>query len=442
MKNRKTILIAATLIIVSALLLAASVTALASGEPEDKAFDAGEALAMDLPAQTEAPKSVAQFRLEQSAVKTETSGGIVLYAGDLFESALLARGSGVDEEELGLLINDTVQMYNQYGEIVLTNAFALPGFAYLYDADYIAASGYLSSPAERVGDDAVIRTLGSNGVYFGDEVKNKNVYEDLMCIVEYRVEMADSRLTTGYHKEEYMLNGADWVHTVKAGVPGSDWYGPSSYVKYDRVCLLALGEEDEPEFSFTLGFVENEVSDSFVYDNAEPLIVFTHDDAKITDESSYYGYTSLNVGRDGAEKVISGRHDLTVKGYEFDRNMMIEQTMVLYPEYDSTVHTALLASDEYDIRAGMSYRELLDAYGIPYMNYQKGYCEIVSYDAPPVFHGEKGQPDIEWADDPDGLQLFYVYGGYYVTTDGKLITVTFSRDGEFSVTGADCRDLF
>ncbi|MBP5156080.1 MAG: hypothetical protein J6252_05815, partial [Clostridia bacterium] len=64
MKNRKTILIAATLIIVSALLLAASVTALASGEPEDKAFDAGEALAMDLPAQTEAPKSVAQFRLE------------------------------------------------------------------------------------------------------------------------------------------------------------------------------------------------------------------------------------------------------------------------------------------------------------------------------------------------------------------------------------------
>ena len=146
MKNRKTILIAATLIIVSALLLAASVTALASGEPEDKVFDAGEALAMDLPAQTEAPKSVAQFRQEQSAVKNETSGGIVLYAGDLFESALLARGSGVDEEELGLLINDTVQMYNQYGEIVLTNAFALPGFAYLYDADYIAASGYLSSP--------------------------------------------------------------------------------------------------------------------------------------------------------------------------------------------------------------------------------------------------------------------------------------------------------
>ncbi|MBO4277880.1 MAG: hypothetical protein J5925_05750 [Clostridia bacterium] len=445
MKNRKTILAAAVLIIVSALILSASVTALANNEPGDAAFEAGGSIVPDLPAQVESPKSVAEFLQEQSAFKAETANGIVLYAGDLFEAALNARGNGMSEEELGLIINDTVQMYNQYGEIVLTNAYTLPGFAYLYDADYLAANDHLSTPAVRAGDDAVIHSFGANGTYFRDEVGKKDVYEDLMCIVEYRIEMADSRLTSGYHKEEYMLNGSDWVHTVKAGTPGSNWFGPSSYIKYDRICMLALGEADEqPEFGFTISFDYSTGDDSISnsYNGDEPLIVFASNDVKITSGDNVYGYKSLNVGRNGVDKVKTGRHDLTIKGFEFDRNVMLEQTAVLYPEYDANTRTALLGSDEYDIEVGMSFRELVDAYGIPYMNYQKGYSEIVSYDAPPVFHGEQGQPEIEWADDPDGLWLFYVYGGYYVTTDGKLYTVYFSHDGEFSVTGIDCRDLF
>lgn len=442
--NGKTIIIVAVMIVVASLLLSASVVALAGEAPEDEAFAPGESAAAEIPAQVEAPKSVAEFIEEQSDIKTEAGDRIVLYEGELFETALLARGNGIGEEELALIINDTVQMYNQYAEIVLTNAYELPGFAYLYDPDYLATNEHLSSPAERIGDDAVIRSFGANGVYFRDEVGEKDVYEDHMCIIVYRVEMADSRLTAGYDKDEYFVNGSDWAHTIRAGEPGENRYEKSSYVRYERVCLLALGENDTPEFGYTyvFDFTTGDSNVVYSYEGEESLIVFAADDAKITTDENVYGYNCLNVGRNGTERVNNGSHDLTIKGFEFDRNVMIEQTLELYPGYDINTRTALLDSGEYEFEVGMSFNELVDAYGIPYMSYAKGYWEIVSYTAPPVFHGIKDQVEIAWADDPDGLWLFYVYGGYYVTTDGKLFTVYFSHDGEFTVTGFDCKELF
>ena len=437
--NGKTIIIAAIAIIVASLMLSASVVALANEAPEDEAFAPSESAAVEIPAQVEAPKPVADFIQEQSDIKTETADRIVLYEGDLFEAALLARGNGIDEEELALIINDTMQMYNQYAEIVLTNAYELPGFAYLYDPDYIAANTHLSSPAERVGNDAVIRSLGANGVYFRDEAEGKDFYEDLMCIIEYRIEMADSRLTTGYDKDEYLVNGVDWIHTIRAGEPGEDRYEKKWYVRYERVCLLAQGENDvHPELSYTVSFDYETGDDTIVnsYDGAEPMIIVSFDDVMITGGDSLLGYKHLNVGR-SAGNAHYGSHDLSIHEYKLDRNFMTDQVKCLVPGYDTDTRTALLSSEEYVFETGMSFAELINEYGVPYTTCSRKEQGKIT----PA--GMSIAPEILCVEGSStAFDEFKYYAGYYVTTDGKLFTVYFSHDGEFTVTGFDCVELF
>lgn len=443
-QNKRLLIITAVMLLTSSLLLAISVSALANSIPEDAQFTPEESIVLP---KSEAPKSQADLRQEQDAIKTVSGSTVVLFGEGQFETALQARGNArTTEEEINFVINDTVQMYNKYGEIVLTNAFTLPCFSYLYDAGYIAANTHLGSPLERRGNDAVIRPKTENGIYFRDEVNDKYVYEEVVSIVVYRVEMADAHMTVGTDKEEFMMDGENWSYTLTSGaVSESDWYGPGSYVRYNRVCLLPLGGEEGdglPVFFQSMAMTpENAGAISSEYEADYPLVMFFPDDAKITDDS-IYGRTDLNVGRNGINRVNTGAHDLTINGFEFDREIMNMQVGALYPEYNADTRTALLDSAEFDIEAGMTFKELVDAYGIPYQCYAKGYCEIVDLNAPPVFHGVKDNAVMEWNDDPDGLWLFRFYSGFYVTTDGKLITVTFSRDGNYDVTEVKVEDLF
>lgn len=449
--NRKTILTAVIMLLISSLLLAVSFSALADSDLEDQAFEPAEESFVDLPAQIEAPRTVAEFRELQSVYKHEENGTLTLYSPEQFASVIAERENGgaaeISEEELNFLINDTLQLYRQNTEIVLTNAFTLPCFSYMFDADYLSSLRDYIGTVLRRGDDAVIVPQSLKGIYFRGEGKSAEETKlELQCIIIYRVEMASASLIKGSEKEEFNPGGSNiWRHTLtKNTVYPADYYGPSSYIGYKRICMISFEEEDAGEDAdtfFVYSWNMNDPEATQYYSSGTRGAAFYNTETYLTAVNTLHGYKFVDMS-DASGKVAEGnRNDLMINGYRFNRDGLDYQTMDLMPGYDIQTHTALLPADEYEFEIGMSYAELINKYGIPYQSYEEG---AIGFDMDTMqFTGNHVSiPTYVVPNETDLLKMFRVYSGFYVTADGKLFTVYFSQDGEFTVIGFDCKDLF
>ena len=443
--NKKTILAAAVMLIVSALALTVSFTALANSNPADQPFEPAEETPINLPAQVEAPRTVAEFQQLQSAYKHAEDGTLTLYAGDQFadiRTNLESAGEVIlSEQELNYLINDSLQLYRQNGEIILTNAFTLPCFSYLFDENYLSSRNDSKATVLRRGDDAVIQPQSLTGVYFRGEGKTAEETElDLQCIIVYRVEMNSNALKNGSEKEEFNPGGSGiWRHTLSLDTtPHDDYYGPSSFIGYKRVCMIGF-EEDDYHFMYAWDLYG---SDESSYQSAGTKgAAFYATETYLTDESLRGGFKMVDMSDVNGKIAEGNRNDLMINGYRFNRNQLEWQTMDLLPDYDTQTHTALLPADEYVFEVGMSYAELIQTYGIPYQSYEEG---LIGFDIDTMtFTGNlETIPPVFVPNEPDLEKMYRVYAGFYVSTDGKLFKVYFSEDGNFTVTGYDCKDLF
>lgn len=443
--NKKTILATAVLLIVSALALGVSFTALANSNPADQMFEPAEETPVNLPAQVEAPRTVAEFQQQQSAYKHVEDGTVTLYSREQFDdirAELESDGkAALGVQELNYLINDSLQLYRQNGEIVLTNAFTLPCFSYLFDEGYLSARKDSKATVLRRGDDAVIQPQSLTGIYFRGEGKAAEETElDLQAIIVYRVEMNTDALRSGSEKEEFNPGGSGiWRHTLSLDTtPHDDYYGPSSYISYKRVCMIGFEEDD---YHYMYAWDMNGSDETSYQSSGTNGAAFYATETYMTDDSLPVGFKMVDMSDVNGKVAEGNRNDLMINGYRFNRNQLEWQTMDLLPDYDTQTRTALLPAEEYAFEIGMSYEELIRRYGIPYQSYAEG---LIGFNMDTMqFTGNlETIPPVFIPNEPDLEKMYRVYAGFYVSTDGKLFKVYFSEDGSFTVTGFDCKDLF
>lgn len=194
MKNNiKVITITTVLILASALILTGCMYALAAAPLEEKDYNMDEFVDKNLfvsaisngpEAQSELQEKFAVYNFES----TDENGGqtLTLFSKDQYDTITEKRTNGerffLTYDEVLFIINDSIQMYNKYDTVILTNA------ADIFENDSLG--------------DAVISAYHgdySEISYQAATEKYEQMISDIYNIIIYRLSMLDSGFTKAYH---------------------------------------------------------------------------------------------------------------------------------------------------------------------------------------------------------------------------------------------------
>ena len=431
-QNKKFILIVAVVLLVSAVVLTACIAAFAEVPREEEDYSAPEGIDTEqlIPEETVTPQNIIKSKFARFEQIDE--GVLTLYSEEQFAAVEAKRAQGerfyLTEEEIMYLSNDTIDSYFKYDKIVLTNAKLLPCFEYICDPEWIEEHHFGTHKVEYDGSDAVIKTMHTDKLSYGDEVKcQRQIYFDLTLIMLYRVEMADSGLKCGCEIMRIETNTGRTVNEFVIDTATTKFNGGStnfdSFEERWKTCRLLIdnGEVEDPEeYSSMLESTEKkqvtyESATRLSYDSTSKYKIFTISVPRRWFISDIGGIPKDEPALKGLDWTVPPENTgAVINNYAFVRGLFEKYTELFAG--DEAAETVPLDTEEYVINPGMKYSELVKTYGTPFYAFYK------------LDGSGKAITNLSAA------------GGYYVSSDGTVIEVSFnvslfsSPTEDFSVT--------
>ncbi len=435
--NFKFLTIVALVLLASTLLLTGCMYAIAASNGGAKQYDldamsdsAEENVGVntnDAPtSQTELQKKFAVYTLESKRQLDLNNGsmtqhGVQFFSEEQAEELKAKRDNGeiisLSYDEILYVISDSINQYFSNDYIILTNALKY-GFTASHDSEMLSYNSYTIECYR--GDYSEFVKADASVDFYGAEHQYERMLTHILDIITFRIAMLDTTFVKADFYKTYDMYDKEYKESTWLVVENckplrisgtgneselSDFSPESTY------WIKAFSGIETDNYSSYIEATAIEYANELLSLNGVLTQLYNAPYKSETEPTSLLKVSAedIKITRD-REAMFPTRELIEKKPYKADlisrdstRQFFEMMTKEIYPEYDVSRPTEKLPMKYYQygddgnggIKKGMSYKELVDAFGIPYDSSLSGFL-----------------------------------GGCYITDEGDVILVYMGYEGE------------